>query len=116
MLPKIYRLKKDNDFKKVFQKGKLTRGKFMDLRFVANNLNFNRFGFLVGLKISKKAVERNKIKRRLTELAGQIFKQKRSIKFGYDVVVLAKPSILAASFNLIKNDFENLIKKVYLND
>lgn len=50
-----------------------------------NGLEFSRFGFVVSLKVSKKATVRNKIRRRLSEIV------KVSAKPGIDLVIIALP-------------------------
>ncbi|MFC1701102.1 ribonuclease P protein component [Patescibacteria group bacterium] len=108
MLPRKYKLKKKTDFKKVFDKGKYYQGRFISLKILKNDLEISRFGFIVGLKISKKAVDRNRIKRRL-ENTVQII-QKR-IKFGFDVVVMVRPEIIEKKYTEIKENLLDLFKK-----
>ena len=67
MLPKINRIKKKKDFEIIFKKGASFRNNLFTLRFLKNSLGINRFGFVVSQKVSKKAVVRNKVRRRLTE-------------------------------------------------
>jgi len=86
MLPSENRLKKKKDFEHVFKQGRGLKDGFLSLRFVKNNLNLTRFGFMVGQKVSRKAVVRNKVKRRLRELSRA---KLRDIKKGFDVVVIA---------------------------
>lgn len=87
MLPKIYRLKKDKDFKRIFQAGKLVSGEAFVIRVVGNDEKVTRFGIICGLKLSKKAVVRNRLRRRFGEAIRKLFKNIRS---GYDVVILPK--------------------------
>lgn len=82
MLPKINRIKKKKDFEIIFKKGASLKNNLFILRFVKNNLNQNRFGFVVSQKISKKATIRNKIRRKLTEA---IKIQAKNIKTGTDL-------------------------------
>ena len=73
MLSKINRIKKKKDFEIIFKKGKSFKNKLFILRFIKNNLNQNRFGFVVSQKVSKKAVVRNKVRRRLAEIIKSYF-------------------------------------------
>ena len=62
-------------------------------------------------RIIRKAVLRNKLKRRIRE----IFKQYREkIKKGYDLVLNTRSEAINASFEELKKDFEYLIKKSQL--
>jgi ribonuclease P protein component len=111
MLAKIFRLKKANDFRLIFQSGKLIRGIFFDFRFVENKETDCRVGFAVGLRISKHAVVRNKIKRNLSEAASFFIKK---IKGGQDMLIIAKPNIVNQPQEEIIKDLENVIKKARL--
>ena len=108
MLVKKFKLKKDNDFKKVFREGKNYQQAFIKLKVLKNNLELTRIGFIVGLKISKKSTQRNKIKRRLEEVVRLRLKQ---IKSGFDVVVLVNPEIIEKSYQETKETLISLLKK-----
>lgn len=98
---------KKKEFEAVFKKGKTRAGKLVFLKILKNNLDDNRFGIVVSKKISKKAVNRNKIKRRLKEIIRQI-----NIKSGFDIVIVAKPEILDKKYQEIKDELEELLKKL----
>ena len=108
MLPKENRLKKKRDFEEVFKKGKTFRESFLFLRVKENNLKQNRFGFIVSSKISKKAVVRNKIKRRLREITKEYLPR---VKTGVDVVLITKPGIETKGFPEIKEILIKLFEK-----
>jgi len=95
MLPFQYRLKKDRDFKLVFKKGKTLGNKFLFLNLRRNNSEFNKFGFVVGLKISKKAVI-------------------SKIKSSFDIVIVARPKITEKNYQEMKEKLEELIKEAGL--
>ena len=86
MLSGINRLKKKKDFERVFRRGRGLKDGFLSLKFAKNNLGLTRFGFVVGQKVSHKAVIRNKVKRRLREL---VRVKLGNIKKGFDVAVVA---------------------------
>jgi ribonuclease P protein component len=101
MLPSKNRLRKKSDINNVFRQGAHIAGNFVFLRFAKNNLNANRFAFVVSSKISKKAVLRNKIKRQLREIFKKIaFKQQP----GLDFLVIAKPGIVGKKFKDIEKE------------
>jgi len=108
MIPKTNRLAKKKDFQKVFKKGRLAAGKFLWLKCQKNDKDGGRAGFVVGLKVSKKATERNKIKRRLRS-AFRRFLGKMS---GYNVVIGAKPEIKGKKFLEIVRELENLLSEI----
>lgn len=108
MLPKINRLKKKKDFENIFKEGKIFRGDFLIIREVKNGLNETRFGFVVSNKISKKAVVRNKIRRRLRDI---VRKNLSSFKKGIDVAVIALNGLEKKSFLEVKELTESILKK-----
>ena len=111
MLTKINRLKKEKDFEKIFKKGKSFKNSFLILRIVPNNLEESRFGFIVSQKVSKKAVLRNKVKRRLRDI---IQKNITEIKKGKDVALIVLPGLEKKSFLETKEILETLLKKTSL--
>ena len=100
---------KKEDFESVFKKGKFIGGVFVSLRAKKTNLGYVRLGILVGHKISKKAVVRNKIKRQLRAVVrGYILESKA----GVDVVVMPRQEIVNKKFKEIKEELDKLFKKV----
>jgi ribonuclease P protein component len=114
MLPLKNRLKKKKEFKEVFKKGEPFEEDFLFLKKKKNDSKEIKIGFIVSLKVSKKAVVRNKIKRTLREVVkNKINKTER----GYDVVFIARPEIKNKDFQEIKECLEKLLKKAnILND
>lgn len=114
MLSQKNRLKKKKDFERIAQKGKFFKENFLILKKVKNNLQWMRIGFVVSQKISKKAVERNKIKRKLRETVRANLDK---IIPGYDIVFFTKKGIEKEEFSEIKNSVEKLLRQAkLLND
>lgn len=109
MLAKQHCLQKDKEFELVFRKGKASKGKFLFLKLKRNNLQISRFGFIIGKKISNKAVIRNKLKRQLRAIVKKNFP---IIKTGFDIVIVVKPEIINKKYKDIKNDLENLFQNL----
>ncbi len=85
MLSYKNRLLKKNDFQRVFKKGKSIKSDFLFLKFCDNNLNESRFGIIVSKKVSKRAVDRNKIKRKTRHRIKELLPE---IKKGKDVALI----------------------------
>ena len=111
MLSKQYRLKKKKDFDEVIKKGKFFKENFLVLKKAKNNLRWTRVGFVVSQKVAKKAVIRNKIKRRLRETVGTNLSR---IRPGYDIIFFSKKGIEEKEFLEIKKSIEKLLKKAKL--
>jgi len=108
MLSKINRIKKKKDFETIFKKGASFKNSLLILRVQKNNLSESRFGFIVSLKVSKKAVARNKVRRRLSEIIRVEFK---NIKSGLDMVFISLSGIEKKEFSEIKEAVNNLLSK-----
>jgi ribonuclease P protein component len=108
MLPKNNRLKKTKDFETVFKTGKSIRNSFLALKVTQNNLDISRFAFVISKKISKKAVVRNKIRRRLS---ATIEKEIKDIKKGFDFIFLTQSGIEKVDFLKTKESAVNLLEK-----
>lgn len=111
MLSKQHRLQRNKDFELVFKKGKTFGNDFLFLKLLRNDLKINRFGFIIGKKISKKSTTRNKIKRRLREI---IRKKSDNIKSGFDIIIVAKPKTVEKDYLEIREEVEGLLRKARL--
>lgn len=111
MFAKINRLTKDKDFDNVFQNGKSSYDKIIGVKAAVNQQKNSRFGILVSTKVSKKAVERNAVKRKIREaLKLRIVK----IAESYDIVIVTFPCILGKSYEDIKQSVKKHFKKLGL--
>ncbi|MFA5536156.1 MAG: ribonuclease P protein component [Bacillota bacterium] len=104
MLNQLNRLKKNQEFQRVYQHKKSFVGRYLVLYLKKNNLNYTRFGFVVSKKIGK-AVERNKIKRRMKEVCRLSFD---SFAAGYDLIFVARRKIKGISYQLVEQEIEKL--------
>jgi len=109
MLSKINRLRNDKEIKRVLAGGKGYRDGFLFLKSAKNNLEAARFAFIVSKKTAKKAVLRNKIKRRLTEA---VRKKIPELKTGFDAVVIAQKGIENKTFQETKENIERLLRNI----
>lgn len=92
MLAKKYRLTGKSNFDKVQEEGKVFQSDNFGIAFVdRKDDNPPRFAFIVSTKIAKDAVDRNTIKRHMSETIRLMTSE---IKNGLDVVFLAKTSII----------------------
>lgn len=91
MLEKKYRLTKKSDFDTVFKKGRIYNHPLFYIKFIANNLDYPRFAFIVGVKLFKKAVERNRVKRLMREAARLNISK---VNKGADIIIGAKSAEL----------------------
>lgn len=85
MLKRLYRLRSDKDIQRVFSKGRGVFDKICGVKYVPNKLPYSRVGVTVGVKVHKRAVVRNKVKRQYREIVRNHFDL---IAPGYDIMLL----------------------------
>lgn len=120
MLPRQYRLKRMKDFEILFKEGYFVGGNLVTVKawkiepekyprrdYSTKDL---KIGFVVGKKIHKSAVKRNRIKRQMREVIRLMLK-KGMIKHGFMLAVMAKPLILAQNYQEIEKDIVGGLKK-----
>ncbi len=105
---KINSLKKENDFKNVFNHGDVFGNRTFVMYFLKNKLEVNRIGIIVSKKISKKAVVRNKIRRQIKE-AYRLNEEK--ITSGYDIILIAREAIKTIDYQKIEKSLMHLFYK-----
>jgi len=106
MLKKENRLTKKNDFERVYKKGRGLKADSLFLKILENDKGVTRIGIVVSKKVSKKAVERNKVKRRIREII-----RKMDLKSGFDIIIVTYPSIKEKKFDQIEDEIIYLFKK-----
>ena len=102
MKSKILALSKNNEFKNLLKQKKISN-KYVTIFFgQLNNKDQTKLNisFVTKKKIGN-AVIRNKIKRRLRNIANEAVK-KLSLKFNYSYLVIAKPTMLNNEYTIIK--------------
>ena len=102
MKSKILALSKNDEFKNLLKQKKISN-KYVTI-FFGNLINKNNKKLNISFVTKKKignAVKRNKIKRRLKNIANEAVK-KLSLKFGYSYLVIAKPTMLNNEYTIIK--------------
>ncbi len=104
------RLRKGKEFDTVYKKGTVISGPLLVLRVHTREKgDLARWGFAVGKRISKKAVARNLIKRRLREAARVL-----PVRGGCDIVVTARNGTLDASFAQLQAALEQSLRRANL--
>lgn len=88
MLAKRYILRGEENFQRVQKEGRLFQSDSFGIAvFDRGDSEYSRFGFVVSAKISKLSVQRNRIRRALSEAVRYMVTR---TKLGFDVVFLAK--------------------------
>ena len=109
MLPKENRLSNKIDFEKVKRMGNKASGKsLMILTLSRGDDKVSRFGIVVSKHVSKRAVDRNRVKRLLRESIMSVISK---VSSGYDVVIIARQNIMSLDFSEVNNDLNNVFQK-----
>ena len=106
MLSANLRLRARADFNKCYSKGSTGRGKYITVKSTPNNKSHIRLGVVVSKKVSKSAVARNRIRRRISAIVRENIDNKMPV----DIVIIANNQSLEASFTDLNND----INKAYV--
>lgn len=108
MLAKKFRLSGKKDFKNVQANGKVFQSENFGISYLdRKDNNSTRFGFVVSTKISKEAYDRNTIRRHMSET---IRLMTGEIKDGFDVVFLAKTSIIRVPAERIIREIRSAVR------
>ena len=113
MKSKIVALSKNEDFKNLLKKKKLSN-KYITLFFGSlENKNSKKLNvsFVAKKKLIRGAVKRNKIKRRLRNIMNEAVKN-ISINLNYSYLVIAKITMLNNEYTIIKDTLFQDIKNI----
>lgn len=103
---KRQRIKKNEEFQKVFKKGK----SFANRQFVVYCMRQEQPEFRIGLSVGKKvgnAVARNKVKRYIRQVFLEL---KHDLKQDMDYVIIARTQAASLDFHETKKSLEHVLK------
>ena len=110
MIKRSFRLTRSTDFQRVRRIGKSFAHPFIVLIALPNQLDKPRFGVVAGKAVGK-AVQRNRTKRLLRAAVQSYF---AVLPPGWDVVLIARRSMLQADFEQTRNALAVLLHKAKL--
>jgi len=111
MLPQANRLRKEKDINKVFKTGRSVFDPVCGFKFLPNGLSVSRFAFMVGTKISKSAVKRNRLRRQIREI---IHLNLKNIKPGLDFTFIVRPEAKEADYRVLEKVILSGLKRARL--
>lgn len=111
MLPLKNRLKKEKEIERVLKNGESYRVWPFVLKKIENNLSETRFCFIAPERNFKKAVLRNKLKRRMREIVRMVLPK---IKKGFDVLVIVLAGGEKEKFADFKEKLLEILKRAKL--
>ena len=111
MLARKYRLTKESDFNRVFRSGNKVFSRFFNLRYCNGLAENSRFAVVVANKVSKKAVQRNLLKRQTRAI---IHLNLDKIVEKMDILVNVLPVALGVDYQELEQDLIAAFKKAKL--
>lgn len=107
MLARDHTLKGQENFEKVEKEGKMIQSDSFGMSYLKrDDKELSRFGVIVSTKISKLAVQRNRIKRAISEAVRYSTSE---LKNGFDVVFLTKLSITKKPTDEIMREVRDIL-------
>jgi ribonuclease P protein component len=126
MLPDANRLKHRKDFSAVYRKGMRRNSAHLSLRALRppksafstkptaeKSVPPTRTGISISLKVSKRAVVRNRIKRQIRAALRQLLPR---IKLGWDLIIVVRPSAQECNYAEILQELEQLLVEAEVLD
>src|SRR3989344_6840606 len=99
MLAKKYRLASSREIKKIFQRGKQVKNPYLAIRYNGSLRPVSRCAVIISNKISKKAVVRNTLRRRIKSI---FFIFQPRFSGNYDMVIIGRSGIVNVPFQGLK--------------
>ncbi len=109
MLDKKNRLAAEKDYTRLFAKGRSFHGRGIGMRVTMNTYGKPRVGFVVSTKVSKRAVVRNLLKRRMREVVRPYLAKFRPQDV--DVAFMARPESAKFEFAEVRTTVVQLLIK-----
>jgi len=107
----LYKLKKNYEFKKVYNEGRYYVEKYVVMYIIKNGSASNRVGFSVSKKIGNSVV-RNRVKRLMKEIYRKLA---GNTKLGYDMVFTARVGSGSADYSKIEKNIISILKRAKLH-
>ncbi|MHB8600072.1 MAG: ribonuclease P protein component [Ktedonobacteraceae bacterium] len=110
-LKRAFRLRKSSEFLRVRQQGRSFTSRLLILAYVANESATTRCGFVVSKRVSKHAVERNYMKRLLSEVVRPLLPR---LPAGLDIVLSVRPVAVHADADMLKQEVVTVLHRARL--
>lgn len=100
-------LKKNYQFRYVYNRGKSIANKFLVMYIIKNNSNENRLGISVSKKVGNSVV-----RSRVTRLIKESYRlNEDKLKAGFSIVIIARNPTAGSNYHEINASLKHLIKK-----
>jgi ribonuclease P protein component len=110
--PKVNRLRKPREFRRVYERGKRFEGRFVTVFIIPSETAFQRLGITASKKAIGNAVQRNRAKRLLREAFRLSAAELGELNVNFDWVLNARRSLLRGKLEKPLEEFRQIIAKV----
>jgi len=110
-LNRAVRLRKNSEFQRVKQQGHSIMSPLLVLAWIPNDVARTRVGFVISKRIAKHAVDRNYMKRLLSEAMRGFLP---GLPSGLDIVVSARQKANTANVRILEQDLLTLLRRANL--
>lgn len=107
IMKRTFSLKKNQDFKWVYAKGRSHANRILVLYYLPNGKDHNYLGISVSKKVGN-SVERNRVKRRIRECYRL---NEDRIRTGYHMIIIARVRAKNSDYQSIQSAMIHLLKK-----
>lgn len=108
-MKRINRLPGGREFKSIFRGGRRVDSPFLSVRFITSKLSCARFGFVIPRAVSRRAVTRNKIRRRAREW---IRRNDRLLSLPYDFAIFFKSGVVELGRKNFYEELRRIFEKI----
>ncbi|TSC56497.1 MAG: ribonuclease P protein component [Parcubacteria group bacterium Gr01-1014_18] len=103
------RLGKKKDFDEIFGSGWYLNSQTLTLRFRKTENSFSRFSVIVSTKVSKRAVDRNRLRRQVREILRKSWDR---VPLGFDFMVIIKPGKKIATSDALAKELWPMVDRM----
>ncbi len=107
-----HRIVTPRQYRAVFDHRNRCGSRYFTFHQSSNDVGFHRLGLAVSRKVSKSAVERNRIKRQIRESFRRFHQPDRSEIRGVDIVVVARHGAAAATNAELAEDLDRFWRRM----
>lgn len=111
MLSRKYRLRRRNDFSRLYRRGSTAHSRSFSLKYDHNRQGHPRIGVVASTKVSKKAVVRNRLRRQIYSQMREILPE---INSGFDIIILVRTSAIGQNGNDLGQELRQAFSKAGL--
>ena len=108
-MKKKFRLLKNSDFQRIIKKNQKFHSKNFVLYYEKSSTDSYRIGITISKKVSKRAVDRNLLKRQINHILCNY----NNFLLSLDYVLIAKPTANVLGYCSIEDEILFLLKKLY---